>query len=345
MINLHKLQPLFFFAILGGIALLALLIFWPFLTTIALSVMMTVVLLPVYTWIRRMIGGSENLAALLTLLFFLIVIMLPLTFIGVQIFQEAQGIYTSLSSSGGSWVSDLSNTMQGYANKIVPGTKINLTAVATTVSGFVVDRLGGFFSGTVNFVVKLALALVALFYFLRDGEKFRAQLQVLSPLPRGEDEKIIQTMKSGINSVVLGSFIIAIIQGAIAGIGFWIFGVPNPTLWGTAAAVASLVPGVGTALVWIPASIYLLAAHSGYAWLGQFLYSIFVVASVDNFVAPYIFARGVQVHPLLILFSILGALSLFGPEGVLLGPLILSLLFALVRVYQSETKLEEGKKA
>lgn len=336
--NIQKLQDTYFLGILLIVLVLSIAIFWPFLTVIALSIMMALVLNPVYEKIMHGVGGSKTTAAILTVLFLLIVVILPLTFVVGQIFQEAQSIYTHLSSSGAVSIDELSQSIQNRVNKIAPGFNLNIREYAAAASEWVVSRLGDFFSSTIDFVLKLVLALVALFYFLRDGDTFRDHIAALSPLPQGEDETIVKSLKTSVNSVIVGSLVIAIIQGLLAGIGFALFGVPNPSLWGTVAAICSLVPGVGTAIVWIPATIYLFITGDTYLWIGQLLWSALLVGTIDNFLSPILLEKGIKIHPLLILFSILGGLQFFGPEGFLLGPLVLSLLFALVRVYQHHGK-------
>jgi predicted PurR-regulated permease PerM len=344
--NLQKLQNIYFLGILLVVLALTVGIFWPFLTVIVLAIMLAMVLNPVYVRATKITRGSKNLGAIATILFLLVVVILPLTLIATQILREAQGIYISLTSSNEMSLDQFSNIIQQKVSSIAPEVNLNIREYAAAASAWIVSHLGNFFSSTLDFVIKLILALVALFYFLRDGDKFRDHIAALSPLPEGEDETIIKTLKTSVNSVVVGSIVIAVAQGLLAGIGFAIFGVPNPSLWGTVAAICSLVPGVGTAIVWIPATIYLVVTTTGYVWVGQLLWSVLLVGTVDNFLSPLLLERGINIHPILILFSILGGLQFFGPEGFLLGPLVLSLLFALVRVYQhssSNSKKDVGE--
>lgn len=317
---------------------LVFLIFQPFLTVLAIAAMMAVVVEPLYRRIYKKIGERENIAALLTLLFVLVVILLPISLIGSKIVIEAQDMYVNIITNPDVSVDHISAFIQETGQKIYPGFTFNIQEYVAFVTSWIVDRLGGIFSGTIDFILKLVLGFVALFYFLRDGNVFKKQIVSFSPLSDDDDRNIILSLRTAIKSVVFGSFIIAMIQGTLAGIGFAIFGIPNPTLWGTTAAIAALIPGVGTALVWVPSVIYLFFAKGGIAWVGLLAWSMLLVGLIDNFLGPKIIERGVNIHPLLILFSILGGISFFGPEGFLLGPLVLSLLFALVRVYQQGTK-------
>ena len=136
-----------------------------------------------------------------------------------------------------------------------------------------------------------------------------------------------------IGSVVKGNFTIAFIQGFLTTIGFTIFAVPNAILWGTAAAIASLIPSVGTSLVFAPAVILLFINGEVFSSVGLLLWGALAVGLIDNFLGPKFIGRGMKLHPLLILFSVFGGLALFGLIGFILGPIILSLLFALLHIY------------
>mgnify|MGYP001572074651 FL=1 len=185
--------------------------------------------------------------------------------------------------------------------------------------------------------------LVALYYLFKDGDKLKTAVVSLSPLQDIHDETIFNKLEVTINSVIRGSLAIALIQGILTAIGFAIFGVPNATLWGSVAAIAALVPGIGTALVLLPAILYLYLSGETLSAVGLLLWGMTAVGLVDNFLGPKLVERGMQLHPFLILLSILGGISFFGPLGFLLGPLILGLLFALLEVYSAISKEHESQ--
>jgi len=333
----QRVQLTFFAGLLLIVSILAVLIFLPFLTVLAVSAVLAVLLGPLHRKLLEKTGNRKAIAALLTIAVVLVVIIIPLSFIIQRIFVETQGVYAALTSHNGMSFDRLSTWVESYGKKLVPDFSFDARARLADLSLFILGHLGAIFSGAFAFILKLVLSMFALFYFLKDGAKFQEHLMEISPLPRTEDEHIIGSMKSAINSIVLGSVVVALIQGLLTGIGFAIFGVPNATLWGTVAAIAALIPGVGTSLVWVPGVLYLFffGGNFHFAWIGQLAWGVLGVGLVDNFIGPKIIEEGVNIHPLLILFSILGGVSFFGPEGFLLGPLVLSLLFALIRVYQS----------
>ena len=125
-------------------------------------------------------------------------------------------------------------------------------------------------------------------------------------------------------------------QGVVSGIGLSLFGVPNPVLWGVVAGFAALIPTLGTSLVLIPAALFLLTKGAFVAAIGLFIWALFAVGLIDNFLSPRLVGKGAQLHPLLVLLSVLGGISLFGPAGLILGPLCSSLLLALLSIYHQE---------
>ena len=174
---------------------------------------------------------------------------------------------------------------------------------------------------------------MSLYYLLKDGQKLKRAAIEYSPLANIDDEMILKKLELAIGSVIKGNFTIAFIQGILAFIGFTIFGVPNAILWGAAAAVAALIPSVGTALVLLPAVALLFLSGQLFPAVGLLLWGMLAVGLIDNFLGPKLIGRGMKLHPLLVLFSVLGGLVFFGPVGFLLGPIILSLLFALLHIY------------
>jgi predicted PurR-regulated permease PerM len=144
------------------------------------------------------------------------------------------------------------------------------------------------------------------------------------------------------NGVIKGYLLVAIAQGTLMGIGLWIFGIPNPAFWGMVTGFASLIPTIGTGLVSIPSIIYLFVnGHTG-AGIGLLLWALCAVGLIDNLLNPYIVGRSVEIHPMLILFSVLGGVAMMGPIGIILGPLAISFIFAVTSVYSSEIKHGES---
>ena len=175
--------------------------------------------------------------------------------------------------------------------------------------------------------------IIALFFMLRDASAIQEKIFLLSPLKRDYDENIIKKIRNAINSVIKGAIVTSVIQGLYASLGFWISGIPNPIVFGLLAMLLSLIPGVGTSIVTIPAIIYLFVAVS--AWRGAILIVWFAlgIVLIDNIISPHLIKRGIKMHPFIILISVLGGIALFGPIGFIIGPVVLAFFSALLDMY------------
>jgi predicted PurR-regulated permease PerM len=189
-----------------------------------------------------------------------------------------------------------------------------------------------------NVLLSFAIFLISLYYLLRDGARARKAVITLSPLSEEENTAIFERLSHAVSSVLKGNLTTAVVQGILSGIGYSIFGIPNPILWGSATALAALIPGVGTSLVFIPMIIYAFVTLPFIMAFGLTLWSVLLVGLIDNFLAPILVGKGMQLHPLLVFLSVLGGIILFGPVGILMGPLTFSFLFALLSIYSTIDK-------
>lgn len=330
----------YFTTIIVIVAAIAIYVLWPFVGVLAMAGILAVVLGPVYRFFLVKVKGRKTLASTITLVLFLFAIILPLIFVLQNVFVESSNFYVSLSNRNLVSFEKINSIVESYAQKLFPQFRFDVRERLVEFSLYVVDNLGAFFAGAASFGLKLFLSMFALFYFLRDGDKFKEHIMLLSPLPRKEDEKVVDSLKNSINSIVVGSVTVAALQAAVIWIGFLIFGVPNPALCAIIVALAALFPGVGPSIVWIPATIYLFifGGNFPYAWIGFVIYCPVLFTYNDTFLGPKLIEKGSNIHPLIILFSILGGVVAFGPEGLILGPTILAFLFTLIRVYQDYAK-------
>lgn len=329
-----SLQTFFLLFLLLGTMGLVFIMFRPYLSALLLALTFSIIFSSVHTRVLRIFGNRESLAAFLTVLIILLVVLLPLFFISAQIFEEAQGLYHSLSSNGnGDILNTLTQKVEGFLGKFAPGIKVDIEAVGRESLRWISQNIDSVFSSFVKTLLNLFITIVALFYFLRDGARFRKAIIRISPLPSSEDIVILDKLEATVNSVIRGSIMIAIIQGILSGLGFVLFGVPNAVLFGTAATLAALIPGVGTSLVLIPSILYLFMLGNITHAVGLLIWGTLMVGLIDNFLSPIIIERGIKVHPLLILLSVLGGIGFFGPIGFILGPLVLSFLAVLINIY------------
>lgn len=340
--NPKTLRPYFLIALIAASAVLAFFIFRPFLTALALAAIFAMTLQPLYQAVLRRMSSSPGLAAFATMLVAVVCILVPLMFISMQIAGDAQSLYASLSDGSGKvYLDTVSRSVNDSMARSVPSLALSGAELSTTVDQYVKDilswliqNLGGAFGGITRFLLDLMVFLIALYYLLRDGAKFKQAVIELSPLADTEDKVIFTRLELAVHSVIRGSLTIALIQGILTGIGFAFFGIPNSILWSVVAAFAALIPGIGTSLVLIPGVAYLFIIGATAPALGLLVWSLIAVGLIDNFLGPKLVGRGMRLHPLLVLLSVFGGLVFFGPAGIFLGPLCTSLLFALLSIHQ-----------
>ena len=309
----------------------------PFLFAFTLAIVFAVLSQPLYRKILKYSFRRETLAAFLTTVIILILIVTPLVALVAQIFKEAKNLYITLAMGGGKDVilNSLNSLVAQFYERFpgLPEFSLNFDQYLKQSLSWLVNHLGVVFSNVASLMATAFLFLISLFYLLKDGSRLRKKIISLSPLNDREDEIIFKKLEQAMSSVIKGNFLIAIIQGTLTAVGFAIFGVPNFILWGTAAGIASLIPSVGTSLVFIPTIILLLVGGQTFAAIGLLFWGVLAVGLIDNLLGPKLIGRGTELHPLLILLSVLGGLAFFGPLGFILGPIILSLLFALLDTY------------
>ena len=324
--NHQKSELYFLLVLLAGIFALAFFIFKPFLYALILAMVFATVFAPLHKKALAITRERSGLAALLATITVLIIVVAPVTFLGTQIFQEATQLYSSLTQNGG--VTDLKRFFPMPIEF-----SLDFNQYIKQGLNWLLPHLGSLFSNVAKIMVSTFVFLVALYYLFKDGHKLKRAVVALSPLQDMHDETILNKLELAINSVVRGSIAVALVQGILTAVGFALFGVPNAVLWGSVAAVAALIPGIGTALVLAPAILYLYFSGEMLFAGGLLLWGVTAVGLVDNFLGPKLVEKGTQLHPFLILLSILGGIGFFGPLGFLLGPLVLSMLFALLEIY------------
>ncbi len=339
--NHQKSELYFLLILLAGIFVLAFFIFKPFLYALILAIVFATVFEPVHKGVLAITHERKSLAAFLATISVFIVILAPLMLLGVQIFQEAAGLYSSIIEKGGATglSRGIGDTIQSLARfSPVPIDAPDVSQYLKQGLSWLLQHLDSLFANVAKAAMGVFIFLIALYYLFKDGRKLKAGIVALSPLQDIHDETIFNKLGLAINSVIRGNLAVALIQGILTAIGFALFGVPNAALWGSVAAITALIPGIGTALVLLPAILYLYFSGETLFAVGLLLWGMTAVGLVDNFLGPKLASSGMRLHPFLILLSILGGIGFFGPLGFLLGPLVLSLLFALLEIYFAISK-------
>ena len=329
-----KIKIYFFIGLFLLVTWFLSMLFKPFVGVITIAAIFAVVLYPWYQKLTPLMFGKKGLAALVMVVLTVLVVLAPFAIIGQQIFNETKDVYQYLSSAQGFKVAELPQPVQEFLQTFAPEFNLEFSSYIKTLAGWLLGNLGHIFSSTVEIIVGIFLVLVSLYFFLKDGARFKEWVTKISPLDDEYDDKIFSSLRQIIHAVVIGTLAVALVQGVLVGLGLLIFGVPNVTLWGMVAALSAMIPAIGTGLVTVPAVVYLFFSGQTSAAIGLAIWSVVLVGLVDNILLPFFYSRGNHVHPLLILFAVLGGLIAFGPVGFLLGPIILSIFLALVQIYE-----------
>ena len=333
----------FFFGLLLGASYFVWLILSPFLPALALSAVIVTICYPVYRLILRFVPRqNEALAAGLTTIFALVMIVIPVFFVSSVLVNEVLSFYRALGDSDGTILVSYLAGIENLITSVAPGFEIDLTAQITVAAQWFVGNLGAIFTGTASMLFLFIIAIIGIFYCFRDGERFTRWMVKVSPLPDAEDEVIIARLALAIRSVVMGVVLVSIIQGVVTAVGFSIFGIERAVLWASVAAIAALLPGIGTSVIMIPAILFLFFVGDISNAIGLLVWAIVAVVVIDNFIGPYLMSRGNRLHPFVILLAVLGGISMFGPIGFVIGPVIVSLFMVLLEIYSQNVHIEKS---
>jgi predicted PurR-regulated permease PerM len=337
----ERFRKAFLLILVVGISLLFLMVIRPFLLSVLLAAILAGLAYPLYRWIRNRLGDRENLAAVATLLVLLVGVGLPLAgFLAlvaneaVQVSQGAEAWFQEqddLIAEARAWVERLP-----YADRWLPEQgelATQLRSVIERIGPMLMGKLAAVTRVTLAFFLQLFVLLYALFFFLVDGPEILRTIMRYLPLGPEQEEALLERFVSVTRATLKGSLLIGVIQGALAGVAFWIAGVPGAAFWGTVMVVLSIIPALGAAFVWVPAVIYLFVVGEVAAGVGLLIWCAIVVSTVDNFLRPRLVGRDARMSDLLILLSTLGGIVLFGAVGFIVGPIVAALFVTIWHIY------------
>lgn len=333
--DLKKLtEYIFFFGLLIMVGYLAWLMLFPFIAALFLSSIIVILCYPVFEFILRFSPrGNRTFAAAISTLIAFLAVVIPVFFLSALLVNEFVSFYQSLETGGDLAVETFFSEIEALVQAYIPAFELNLTDQIRQSGAWLAHNIGAIFAGTVSVVVIFITALFGSFYLFRDGQRFIEWLVEVSPLSDLEDKLILERVGRAIRSVATGTLLLAIIQGMIAAIGFSIFGIERPILWGTVAALGAILPGIGTAGIMVPAVAYLFFINDAWSAFGLLAWGIGAIVVVDNIIGPYLMSRGNNLHPFVVLLAVLGGISVFGPLGFIIGPVVMSLFVVLLEIY------------
>jgi predicted PurR-regulated permease PerM len=336
-----------FIAILITLLWLIFTILEPFWHDFMWALILALTCYPLFTRLKSLFRGRGGLAALLLTFFIFIALVLPGSFILMNLGQEAKDAYRALSkisfSEKGLLLaqkirgSGLQPFLERWGIEPEQTEALLLDGIASglrDVPKMIGERVSAIFKNLALFGLHVLFVMVALFFFFRDGLRYAHFLVGLLPLERPYQERVVGAFSKTVTAVVRGMFVTAFVQGVLAGAGFSVAGAPVPILLGLLTSITSFIPFLGAASVWLPASVYLILQEEFLRGIGLGLYGFLIISTVDNLIKPLIIGESIKVPVFILFFTILGGLKVYGVIGIFLGPIILSLGMAFLTIYR-----------
>ena len=310
----------------------------PFIEVLLWAVVLVIVFYPVHQRILKRVK-NPGWAAVLSCLIVIVAIVVPLTLLTFAIVRELRGFAQSLQGNVQSFLdpqSPITGRVLNWLGQYVDVEQLRSGEFfAERVQNFgsmIAGRTLGFVGGAVGVVVEVFFVIFTMYYMFRDGERMRAAVRNMLPLEESKSREVLERTREVISASVYGVLVIAAIQGTLGGLAFWALGLPSPLLWGVVMIFLSMIPMAGAFVVWAPAAIYLgLTGHIGKA-IALTLFGVLVIGSIDNFLRPKLVGEKTKLHELLIFFSVLGGLQVFGVLGLVLGPVVVAITMALIDI-------------
>ena len=335
----ERISSLLFYSTLILLGYLAYQVVEPFLVQIGWAVVLTICLNPLQTRLRRRLGPNRS-AVLLTLLVVALLVV-PILFAVLAIRSEGGQVVTSLRTQledRGGAAAELHAAWEWVRLRmpfLPPEEELiaKATAQLGDITSFIATRAGGVLKSAANFFFELLITLAILFFLLRDSTPFAAGLRRLLPFDAEQNERLLRLSRDLVSASVTAAFAIAFTQGVIGGVTFALLGIQGAAVWGLMMAVLSFVPLVGATLIWLPAAVWLILSGSLTKGLILLAVGLGILSNVDNVVRALLLSGKARMNTLVLLLSLLGGVSAFGFIGVVLGPMVASLLTALVETY------------
>jgi predicted PurR-regulated permease PerM len=357
--NREQLFRYFFLGVFLFLLYQVLHILSPFYTGILGAIVLTLIFSPLHRMVLSAVGlkRTDTAAALSTILV-IVLIVIPFIFLSWLLLNDFQTLISAierLRGAIGSWRQgghfiDVPwlNALETKFRAILDPAQIDLQSLITETANRMLDFAAGLGRklprNAFLFIVNLLIMIFTLFFLFRDGHSLFQKVKDLVPMDDRHKEHIASQLYLTVTAIVRGVFLVALAQGACAAAGFMIAGVPSPAVLGFCTVLSALIPLVGAAAVWLPVSLYYLILGSTGKGVFLFLWGALIVSLTDNFLRPFLIGSKAKLPILFLLFGILGGIKVYGPKGLFLGPLVVALVLAFIRIYREEYPQESGGK-
>lgn len=328
-----------FLALVLLVTLAFILLIEPYFGAILWALVAAILFSPTYRYVLGGMPRKPNTAAAITLLTIVAVIILPAFALAMALVEQGTTIYTRIQNNEIDLTAmflEVRSSLPEWARRLLVRMGLSNLEVAseTLTNGLAIraqmlaGRLLAFGQGAFNFIVALGVMLYLTFFLLRDGNAISRRFRSAIPLAPERRDALIHNFVVVVRATIKGSVVVAILQGLVGGLVFWVLGIPGPLLWGVTMGVFSFFPAVGTGIVWVPVAIYLLVTGQTWEGVAMVLCGLFVIGMIDNVLRPVLVGHDARMPDYMVLVSTLGGLQLFGVSGFIVGPLLGALFLA-----------------
>ncbi len=314
----------------------------PFLLAIFSGALLAYLFYPLYRLLSPRLR-SPSVVSIIICLVVLLLILVPGIFLLKTLVEQAYVIFVLVKQrlAEGLFVSCQNSFCQAVENLANdPTVSYQVQELSREVTHWVIQKGSGLLVSVPRLVINLFIVFFVMFYFLRDGERLHERLHTYLRLKKSKYVTLVARVKEIVHGIVFGYFIVALVQGVVGAIGFYLFGVSSPLFWGVVMGLLALIPYVGTGFVWLPAALFLLLdglSQDSTALIakgiGLFVYGAVLISGIDNVIRPKLMGEKARVHPAIILLGIFGGILIFGPLGIIIGPVVLALTSEIVTTY------------
>lgn len=341
----------FFFALLIAVSVITFFVFRPFIVAMLLASILAIVFQRPYKFFLKLSRGRRRISSFLTSFSILLLIIIPFTLIIVLLGREIMASYESVTSNGDFYQKNVEPIVRmvqssplyeplGLSQVL---SRENFTQYSQQMGEVLLSFIQSAYLSVAHVFLMIFAIFFSLYYFFIDGSDFVRRIMYISPLRDSDESLLVQKFVSISRSTIKGTFVVSFLQGLVGGMVFYIAGVSSPAIWGIAMMFLSLIPMLGSSIVWFPAGIIMLTL--GNVWQGTFILAagFAIISLLDNILKPALVGKDAQLHPLLILFATLGGLALFGLSGFIVGPIIVALFVSMWEIYGVEFKSQLRK--
>lgn len=319
----------------------------PFFGAILWGLVAAIVFMPVNRAIVRVLNGHRNTAAALTLVLLIAIVILPAFVISSLLLDEAISTYESLETQQidigatleairGVLPKPLLHLADRFALTDLSQIEERLSTVLSSALRIAAEQAVGITQGAFAFMVGLGIMLYLTYFLLRDGTDIARKISTRMPMQEGKRRALFEKFIAVVRATIKGSIVVAIVQGILGGLAFYFLDIRAPLLWGVVMGMLSLVPAIGTGLVWVPVAVYLLATGDMERGFALLLFGLFVISTIDNILRPILVGKDTQLPDYIVLIATLGGIALLGVNGIIIGPVIAAMFISAWDIFAKD---------